>query len=560
VKRLKRGGIQASSGGRQRPLPRPAFGSAFWGLIVLASAGCRHPGAGIAVDWPTLSPTTQPAAAALELDAAQIQPMYRELMAIDLATIAKVTLADNLEIRRSRREVEGLRGQLESAVGSALPVVVPTALFEHVEGSVRAVEGNIVGVRFNTFQPSIAIQWVVNPGRVIYEIVAAKKRLNATQHQERAVVLETLRLTGIQFYELVLAQAQVAAAQQSVVEAQELLRINRLRARTGTGVPADELRAEARVAERQQDLLSALKAFYDASISLTVTLHLDDSTVTLVPKVDRIPPIQLVSDEFTIDQLLQFAVVYRPDLEAVRMLAEAAEADRGATWWGAFGPQFQAAYQYGGITGRANNIVGGEGLPGNLIVNPLSANGSFVANPVANGLIKESLLRGSKRLDSRDDQTFSFSDQQRATAGAGWRLSLSAFGDLKTAKAAEEQIRIDAERQLDRVKAQVVRAEQASKTNRQLIDLADQQITSAEEALRLTQANLEAGTMTTLDVLQSQDAVAQARLRHAEAVVRYNQGQVNLLAAVGLLTEGALGVDVDEQVSVGSDEAVSSSQ
>ena len=54
-------------------------------------------------------------------------------------------------------------------------------------------------------------------------------------------------------------------------------------------------------------------------------------------------------------------------------------------------------------------------------------------------------------------------------------------------------------------------------------------------ARRLTQASLEAGAMTTLDVLQSQDAVAQARLRHAEAVVRYNQAEVNLLAAIGLL-------------------------
>ncbi len=43
--------------------------------------------------------------------------------------------------------------------------------------------------------------------------------------------------------------------------------------------------------------------------------------------------------------------------------------------------------------------------------------------------------------------------------------------------------------------------------------------------------------MTTLDVLQAQDAVTQARLRHAEAVVQFNQSQVNLLAALGLLDE-----------------------
>ncbi len=43
--------------------------------------------------------------------------------------------------------------------------------------------------------------------------------------------------------------------------------------------------------------------------------------------------------------------------------------------------------------------------------------------------------------------------------------------------------------------------------------------------------------MNTLDVLQGQEAVAQARLRSAGAVVRYSQAAVNVLAAIGLLHE-----------------------
>jgi outer membrane protein TolC len=41
--------------------------------------------------------------------------------------------------------------------------------------------------------------------------------------------------------------------------------------------------------------------------------------------------------------------------------------------------------------------------------------------------------------------------------------------------------------------------------------------------------------MLLLDVLQAEDLVDSARLRHAEAVLRYNQSQVKLLAALGLL-------------------------
>jgi len=490
--------------------------------------------------WPSIAPTEISADhEPLRLDASQIKPMYTELLPIDLPTVVRVAAAQNFDIHLAQSSVEASLGEYESTVGSAFPAIVPTAVFEHVEGTVRATEGNLVGVGFDTFQASAAIQWIVNPGRVYYNIVAAKKRLYATERQEQAVIQETLRQAVVQYYSLAFAQASVSAEHQGVLEADELLRISQLRLQTGAGVRADVLRAEAQLAQRQQDLVSALNQLYNASVALSLTLHLD-SAITLLPDVKELPPVTLVRSDLQIDELLGFAVVFRPDLESVRQIVEAAEAASGSTWWSGFGPELAAGYQYGGISGRANNVIGGDGIPSNLIVNPGSPTGSFASNPVANGFIKEGILRGSKRLDSRDDQTYGFSDQQRASAGVGWRLSLSAFGDLKTVKAVEKQAIIRAEQMLDVVRAEVVTAEQASVTQDQLVGLARRQVTSAEEALRLSEANLRAGAMTTLDVLQAQDAATQARLRYARAVVGYNQAQVNLLAALGLLSEDTL--------------------
>ncbi|RME37627.1 MAG: TolC family protein [Planctomycetota bacterium] len=470
---------------------------------------------------------------ALPLDRSQVRPMYTELTAIDLPTVLKVAAADNIDILQARERVKALRGRLESTIGGVFPSLVPTALFEHVDGTVRATEGDLVGVGFNTFQTSIALQWVINPGRVVHEIVAARKRLSASRHAAKAVRMDVLRQAARQYYDLVLAQARVAAAHKGVQEAEELLRISRLRTKTGTGVPADELRAEARLAQRRQELVSELKGFYDASVALAVTLRLDAS-VTLVPSIDELTPTSLVRDDIGIEELLGMAVAYRPELAEVRDLVEAAVADKDATWWGRFGPQFAAGYQYGGITGHANNVVPPRGIPNNLIVNPLSPTGSFGSSPLTNGLVREGIFRGSRRLEGRHDATFGFSDQQRASAGLTWKLTLAVFGELKTAEATARSVRLSAARRLDEVKAQVVRAEQASKAQRQLVDLARQEVTAADEALRLAQANLKAGTMTTLDVLQAQDAATEARLHYAEAVVRYNQSQVDLLASIGL--------------------------
>ncbi len=522
-----------------------------WILIPLVmSGGCAAP-RGAMPQRPNVSPMVQPASEqVLKLDPSQVRAMYQELLPIDLPTVLTVAQADNFDIRQAREQVEAMKGAFQSTVGSAFPVIVPTALFEHVEGTVRATEGNLVGVGFNTFQPSVAVQWVINPGQVIYQIIAAKKRLQATEQLEQAVIIDTLRQAAVQYYDLILAQAQVGAARQSVTESEELLRITKVRSRIGTGVFADELRAVARLAATRQDLAISLNAFYQASIALTLTLHLD-ATVTLVPKAEEMAPTQLVRSDLEIEQLLGLAVQYRPDLQSVRLLAQAVADERGATWWGALGLGFEVGYQYGGITGQANNVAGGQGIPSNLIVNPFSSSGLFSSNPLANGLIKEGLFRTSRSSARHHDQSFSFKDQQRASAGAGWRLSLSAFGDLKSATAAERQAAIEAERQLDQVQAQVVQAAQASKTNQELIGLANQQVAAAVEALRLTQANLQAGTMTALDVLQAQDAASQARLRYAEAVVRYNQSQVDLLASIGLVDQESLNLYMPEELEPG---------
>lgn len=489
---------------------------------------------------PDVAPASAPAVGdALVLDAAQVRPLYREIVAIDLVSVARVALAQNLDILAARQEVEAARGRHESAIGATLPVLVPAATFEHLQGTTRDVEGRLIGVNFSTFQPGLAVQWVLNPGRVVADIITSKKRIRAGERAEEAVVLETLRQAAVQYEDLALAQARVAAASQSLVEAEELLRVNSLRLRTGNALAADVSRAEARAAERRGSLVLELDRFYQASIQLALTLHLD-AAVTLIPAADRLPPITLVRDDLDLDALLAIAVLNRPDLESVRIVAEAVAVERKAVWWGALGPQFQASYQYSGITGHADNVVQGQGISNNLIINPGSANGAFSTNPAVNGGIREAISRASQRLAGRRDETAGFSDQHRAAAGVAWRLSFSTFGDLKTARALEARAVIDAEQHLDRVKAAVVSAVQSSRTRRELIAARSQEVASADEALRLSQTTLEAGMATTLDVLQAQDALTAARVNYAEATVRYNQAQISLLAALGLLSESAL--------------------
>jgi outer membrane protein TolC len=417
--------------------------------------------------------------------------MYRQVLAIDLPTVTRVASAQNLDIQQARQRVEASRGRYESSVETIFPVIAPNILYQYLHGPSQNANGTLVLTNFNNILPALTLQWIINPGRAYYDIVASKRRVEASDQQERAVMLETLRSASVQYYDLVLAQARVSTARQAVDEAQESLRLTELRVKAGTALAADQARARAFLAGRRQDLLLAVNLFYQSSLALASTLHLDP-VVTLVPAQNQITQLALVRDELEINELLTTAVRYRPDLQAARTLLAAAEADKGAIVWGALGPQLQAAYSVGALQADAQGHV------------------------------------------------FHFHEQQRAYASAGFTLGVSTFGQVKTANANLRATALEVEKQLEQVRIEVVTAQQAASTNAALIPIAQEQVESAQEALRLAQANLQAGTMLLLDVLQAQDELDAARLRYADAVVHYNQSQVNLLASLGVLTSQAM--------------------
>jgi multidrug efflux system outer membrane protein len=460
-------------------------------LLPCLAAGCATEPSSPEGTPPSVMPSDQPAADALHLDGSQVRPMYGEMLAIDLQNVVQVASAKNIDIEEARQRVVASRGQLESAAASVFPIIAPSVVLDHVQGANTSFTGQLVGVNFTTLQPAVLIQFLLNPGRVFFDVIASKKRLLAAEQQERFVVMETIRRSVVQYYDLILAQSRISDARAAVDEAEELLRLTRLRLNAGTGLPADNLRAQADLAGRQQNLAIALNSFYQTSITLASTLYLD-ATVTLVPKPDHLAPTRLVREDLGIGDMLAIAAQWRPDLQGAKSAAAAAAADTKSTLWGGLSPQLQAGYQFGGITSEASG------------------------------------------------QNFPLQEQQQANASVGWFLSPTLFGQVKTARATEQETALETEQRLEEVRAQVVRSAQDSATNAKLIPIAKQQVTAAEEALRLAQENLGTGTALTVDVLQAEDALNEARLRYANAVTSYNQSQVNMLAALGLIDSGSL--------------------
>lgn len=450
--------------------------------------------------YTTIAPTKHRfSAAVVKLHPKNIPPMYTALESIDLPTIYRLLERNNLYIQKARQEVEVSRGKFASAVGAAFPVIAPTAIFSYYNGSHPSSTQGTVTADFRALTPAAAIQWVINPGRTVYTIFADKYRLAAAREEEQSVNIQTMAEAALQFYKLVLAQADVAAANATMLERQEQLRLANLQFQAGANIAADVASAKAAYAGSHRNLLLAMYEFYRQSAALATLLQINPA-VTLVPRMHRLQIRQLVRTNLTEKQLVLLALKNRPDLRVAQLYIQAADANQGAIAWGDLGPTLTGGYTVGADT----------------------RNAAITKN--ANGGWKNFHYRGF----------------QEADAGAGWRLGLSTFGDIHTAAALQKISVINADDLANVIQEQVVVAQQASEVNAELVPIVTTELRAAKYALQTTQANFKNGTSTEVDVLVAEAQLAQARRDYDHAIVQYNESQIALVAALGLMDKRAI--------------------
>ncbi len=86
---------------------------------------------------------------------------------------------------------------------------------------------------------------------------------------------------------------------------------------------------------------------------------------------------------------------------------------------------------------------------------------------------------------------------------------------------------------LDRVAREVVEAHAQVESRRRQIDLARRGLDAALASHRLNWQRIEAGKGLPIEVLQSVQALAQARREYLRAITQYNAAQFSLQRAIG---------------------------
>ena len=402
-----------------------------------------------------------------------------EKLPIDLPTAWRLATANNLDILEARARVREAQGEKNQALAAFFPSAAVSFSARKIDGRIQASFGELEDRTFSTLNPAGRIVLSVDPGRALFDTLAAYKLLDATARREDSVTQQTLLTVAQQYFDLEQTQAGVAIGEQAVTASHELVRLSRDREDLGVGLKVDILRAEAQLAQDEGFLSQTRQEFRAASVNLALTLKLDPG-VTLVPLESAVKQLTQIPLATPLDDLLRRALAQRPEVKELSLRAEAADDQHKAMWWKALGPKVA-------------------------------------------GSVEESAIGRSFDLGSRHSYG----------GFVGWTLYPSSFGEIQAAAARLDQAKIQAERALQTVQAEVIQARETALAAQEQIEAALRGEQAAAASLVLSQIRFEGGVGLALEVLEAQEALTTARTALVSAIERYNKAQMGLLRAIG---------------------------
>src|SRR5882762_12025518 len=110
-------------------------------FVSLMANGCADLSS-LRLSHPSVAPDAQPTAT-LKVDPSQIPTMYRQMLAVDLPTVARVAMARNLDIQQAQQRVEASRGAYEASVGAIFPSITPNITARGLEEALSNPNGGV---------------------------------------------------------------------------------------------------------------------------------------------------------------------------------------------------------------------------------------------------------------------------------------------------------------------------------------------------------------------------------------------------------------------------------
>lgn len=419
---------------------------------------------------------------------------------IDLATALALTNGQNPQVAFARERINEAFAQLDRAQVLWLPSLRAGVTYDKHEGPAQAIDGTMLNVSRSAFfsgfggvLPGAATPAI--PGLfanftltdAIFQPRIAERTAAARQSAATAAANDALLTASLAYLELLRAKQDLAIANEAREHTRQLAELTGAYAETGKGTEADHDRALAELAIRDNDVQSVREAVRVASARLAQQLSLDPLLV-FEPREPTIVPIEFVAAGTPPAELVARGLSHRPEIAESRHLVDEAVERLKREKFAPLIPSVLLGIGYGGF---------GGGTGGNIT----HFNSSF---------------------DS--------------VVGAFWEVRNLGFGERAArceAQSRIQQAEFKGVAALDQVAREVVEAQIQ-------VQARQAQIATAQEGVRVALASYERNVERIrnvqglpLEVLQSIQALTQARREYLRAVVSYNEAQFRLHRALG---------------------------
>jgi outer membrane protein len=458
-----------------RPYPALCFGA----LLVLAACAPALPGVGGSA--PTPSTRWTPPADRLPTGASETTPLPasdKPLTAEELVTLA---LERSPESRVTWANARAAAANLGVAKADIFPDLTANLNTNRLKTSAT---GGRVSVEQTTYGPSLSLTWLLfDFGGRAGAIGAARDALFAADWTHNAMLADIVRRTAQGYYAYVGARSLLEAQRLTLQQAEVNLAAAEDRRRVGVATISDVLQARTAVGQARLAMQDAEGAEASTHGALATLVGLPPTTAFGVDTTAASAPITDLSD--AVDSLIVQALAERPDLAAARAQVDARR-DQARVVRSRMLPSFNATGS--GSRTYVSGVSGGKD----------SYNfGVGVSVPIFNGF--------------------------------GWQYAAQAANLLVEAEAARVR---SLEQQ---VSLQVFLTYQQLRTARTRVATADDLFASASEAADASRARYREGVGSLLELLNAEQALANARAQRVQARVEWHTSLVQLAHDAGLL-------------------------
>ena len=287
----------------------------------------------------------------MSLGLACAQPTNSAPYPIDLPTALRLAGAQNLDIQIARERLNEAEANRQSALEQFFPWIAAGVTYHRRDGVAQAVPaGTISDAHYQSYSPGGALAAQVDLGDAIYNSLAARQLVRASDHALEAQRLDATLSAAQGYFDLAKAAALVEVEREALKTSRDYQQQLQVAVAAGIAFKGDLLRVQTQTEHYEIVLRQAQERQRVAGAELALTLHLD-SKVELVPRDAVLVPLTLFATNSSMDALVAQALQFRPELKQSQALLLAARASKNGALYGPLIPSVGGQAFGGGLGG-----------------------------------------------------------------------------------------------------------------------------------------------------------------------------------------------------------------